>query len=46
MYAWLDALQPTPDWTGMAKGLSLSVSLAMVFTALAYRRLRTKDIVT
>ncbi|TDU05944.1 ABC-2 type transport system permease protein [Streptomyces sp. 846.5] len=46
MYAWVDVLQPTPNWTGMAKGLSLAVALALVFGALAFRHLRAKDIVS
>jgi ABC-2 type transport system permease protein len=46
MYAWADALQPTPDWTSMIEGVSLSLSLAAVFLALAFRHLREKDIVS
>jgi ABC-2 type transport system permease protein len=46
MFSWVDALQPTPDWTGMIEGLSVSVSLALVFFALAFRHLRAKDIVS
>jgi ABC-2 type transport system permease protein len=46
MYAWVDVLQPSPNWTGMAKGMSLAVALALVFGALAFRHLRAKDIVS
>jgi ABC-2 type transport system permease protein len=45
-YAWLDAIQPTTQWTGMLQGASVSVSYALVFTALAFRGFRTKDIVS
>lgn len=46
MYAWAAILQPAPDWTGMVKGLSLAIALALVFGALAFRHLRAKDIVS
>jgi ABC-2 type transport system permease protein len=46
MYAWIDALQADIQWTGMAKGAALSVSYAMIFLALAFRRFRSKDIVS
>jgi ABC-type transport system involved in multi-copper enzyme maturation permease subunit len=45
-YAWVDALQPNIQWTGMAKGAAVSVSYAMVLFALAFRRFRTKDILS
>lgn len=45
-YAWLDAIQPTTQWTSMIQGASVSVSYALVFTALAFRGFRTKDIVS
>ncbi|ROO90282.1 ABC-2 type transport system permease protein [Actinocorallia herbida] len=44
MYAWMDALQPEIQWTGMAKGAALSVSYALILFALAFRRFRAKDI--
>ncbi|MCD0452175.1 ABC transporter permease [Actinocorallia sp. API 0066] len=44
LYAWLDALQPQIQWTGMAKGAALSVSYALVLLALAFRHFRAKDI--
>jgi ABC-2 type transport system permease protein len=46
MYAWVDVLQPNPDWTGMAEGVSIAVSLALVFGALAFRHFRAKDVVS
>ncbi|MEO5877526.1 MAG: ABC transporter permease subunit [Streptosporangiaceae bacterium] len=46
MYSWLDALQPDIQWTGMAKGAALSLSYALLFLALAFRRFRAKDIVS
>ncbi|MFV2177686.1 ABC transporter permease [Actinomadura sp. LOL_016] len=46
MYAWMDALQPDIEWTGMAKGTAISVSYAVVLFALAFRRFRNRDIVS
>ncbi|SEM04933.1 ABC transporter permease [Streptacidiphilus jiangxiensis] len=46
MYAWVDVLQTDPDWTGMVEGLSLAVSLALVFGALAFRHFQAKDVVS
>jgi ABC-2 type transport system permease protein len=46
MYAWADALQPQPSWTGTIEGLSLAVSLGVIFSALAFRQFRDKDIVS
>ncbi|MCQ4082456.1 ABC transporter permease [Streptomyces sp. RB6PN25] len=46
LYAWIDVLQPTAEWAGMAKGVSISLSYAVVFLALAYRGFRTKDVVS
>jgi ABC-2 type transport system permease protein len=45
-YAWLDVLQPNIQWAGMIKGTAISVSYALIFLALAFRRFRTKDIVS
>jgi ABC-2 type transport system permease protein len=45
-FAWLDTVQPTTEWSGMLQGASISVSYAVVFTALAFRGFRTKDIVS
>ncbi|RCG30646.1 ABC transporter permease [Sphaerisporangium album] len=44
--AWLDALAPELDWSGMLKGASLSVTYAAILTALAFRRFRRKDVVS
>ncbi|SFO09821.1 MULTISPECIES: ABC transporter permease [Actinomadura] len=46
MYSWMDALQPQIQWTGMAKGTAISVTYALVLFALAFRRFRTRDIVS
>ncbi|MFC4052964.1 ABC transporter permease [Actinomadura syzygii] len=46
MYAWMDVLQPEVQWTGMAKGAAVSISYAAVLFALAFRRFRTRDIVS
>jgi ABC-2 type transport system permease protein len=45
-YAWLDAIQPTTEWSGMAQGTAVSVAYAVVLAALAFRGFRTKDIVS
>lgn len=45
-FAWIDALQPRPEWAGMLKGTSVSLSFAVVFFALAFRGFRGKDIVS
>jgi ABC-type transport system involved in multi-copper enzyme maturation permease subunit len=45
-YAWMDALQSSVQWTGMLKGAAVSLSYALIFVALAFRRFRTKDIVS
>ncbi|MFC4586829.1 ABC transporter permease [Sphaerisporangium corydalis] len=44
--AWLDALVPALDWSGMIKGAALSVTYAAILLALAFRRFRKKDIVS
>lgn len=46
MYAWADILQPNPEWTGMIEGVSLSLSFAVLFYALALRHFRNQDIVS
>ncbi|URM98375.1 ABC transporter permease [Actinomadura madurae] len=46
MYSWMDALQPQIQWTGMAKGTAISVTYSLVLFALAFRRFRTRDIVS
>ncbi|SHL38612.1 ABC transporter permease [Actinacidiphila paucisporea] len=45
-FSWADALQPSMEWTGMLQGASVSVSYAIVLTALAFRGFRTKDVVS
>ncbi|WUH94796.1 ABC transporter permease [Streptomyces sp. NBC_00433] len=45
-FSWADALQPSLEWTGMLQGASVSVSYAIVLTALAFRGFRTKDVVS
>lgn len=42
----MDALQPQIQWTGMAKGTAISVTYSLVLFALAFRRFRTRDIVS
>jgi ABC-2 type transport system permease protein len=44
--AWIGALQPDIEWTGMAKGAAISITYSVILLALAFRRFRTKDIVT
>ncbi|MEU5876769.1 ABC transporter permease subunit [Spirillospora sp. NPDC047279] len=46
MYSWMDALQPQIQWTGMAKGTALSIAYSAVLFALAFRRFRTRDVVS
>lgn len=45
-FAWTDLLQPSIEWAAMAQGISLSVSIAIVFFALAVRGFRHKDVVS
>ncbi|MBN6055356.1 ABC transporter permease subunit [Nonomuraea sp. RK-328] len=44
--AWLDALAPEPDLSGMIRGASVSVTYAAVLIAVAFRRFRRKDVVS
>ncbi|WP_283138016.1 ABC transporter permease [Rhizohabitans arisaemae] len=44
--AWLDVIQLEISWAGMIKGSAVSVSYAVIFIALAFRRFRTKDVVS
>lgn len=46
IYAWADILQPSPEWASMIEGVSLSLSLAVIFAALALRHFRNQDIVS
>lgn len=45
-YSWVDLLQTDPQWNGMIKGVSVSVSYALVLFALAFRHFRAKDVVS
>ncbi|MFC0862676.1 ABC transporter permease [Sphaerimonospora cavernae] len=44
--AWLDALAPQPDYSGMIKGVAVSVTYSVILIALAFRRFRRKDVVS
>jgi ABC-type transport system involved in multi-copper enzyme maturation permease subunit len=45
-FAWLDVLQPQVTWADMIQGSAISVSYALILIALAFRRFRSKDIVS
>ncbi|MGW3649054.1 ABC transporter permease [Streptomyces sp. NPDC000878] len=45
-YAWLDVVNPKPDYTDMIQGVSLSVTYALVLFALAFRGFARKDVVS
>ncbi|MGC4946339.1 ABC transporter permease [Streptomyces sp. DT224] len=45
-FAWADALQPTIEWGGMAKGAAVSVTYALILFAFAFRGFSRKDIVS
>lgn len=45
-YAWADAVQPNPEWAGMAQGVSVSVTFAVILFALAFRGFARKDVVS
>jgi ABC-2 type transport system permease protein len=45
-YAWLDAVQPKVQWSDMIQGTSLSITLALVLFALAFRGFARKDVVS
>ncbi len=45
-FAWADAVQPTPEWSGMIQGASVSVTYALVLFALAFRGFARKDVVS
>lgn len=45
-FAWIDALQPTPEWGGMIQGTAVSVTYAVILVALAFRGFTRKDIVS
>jgi ABC-2 type transport system permease protein len=44
--AWLDALAPEPDYSGMIRGVSVSVTYSVILIALAFRRFGRKDVVS
>lgn len=44
MYAWLDVLQPEPEWRGLIQGTAVSLSYTVVLLAFAFRHFRTKDV--
>ncbi|MDT9700223.1 ABC transporter permease [Streptomyces sp. P17] len=45
-FAWADAVQPTPEWSGMIQGTAISVTYAVVLFALAFRGFARKDVVS
>ncbi|WP_374114758.1 ABC transporter permease [Streptomyces cellostaticus] len=45
-FAWADAVQPDPEWSGMVQGAAVSVTYALVLFALAFRGFARKDIVS
>jgi ABC-2 type transport system permease protein len=45
-FAWADAVQPRPEWSGMIQGTVISITYALVLFALAFRGFARKDIVS
>jgi ABC-2 type transport system permease protein len=45
-FAWADAVQARPEWSGMIQGTAISVTYALVLFALAFRGFARKDIVS
>jgi ABC-2 type transport system permease protein len=45
-FAWADAVQPRPEWSGMIQGTAVSVTYALVLFALAFRGFARKDVVS
>ncbi|MFF4749919.1 ABC transporter permease [Streptomyces sp. NPDC002514] len=45
-FAWADAVQPHPEWSGMIQGTAISITYALVLFALAFRGFSRKDIVS
>lgn len=45
-FVWLEAFSSQLTWGGMIEGAAVSVSYAVVLLALAFRRFRTRDIVS
>ncbi|MBZ9637944.1 ABC transporter permease [Streptomyces sp. PSKA30] len=45
-FAWADAVQPDPEWSGMIQGTAISITYALVLFALAFRGFSRKDVVS
>lgn len=45
-FAWADAVQPRPEWSGMIQGTVVSTTYALVLFALAFRGFARKDVVS
>ncbi|MFF3334780.1 ABC transporter permease [Streptomyces sp. NPDC002888] len=45
-FAWADAVQPHPEWSGMIQGTAISITYAVVLFALAFRGFARKDVVS
>ncbi|MFD0009049.1 ABC transporter permease [Streptomyces sp. NPDC127178] len=45
-FAWADAVQPRPEWSGMIQGTAISVTYALILFALAFRGFARKDVVS
>ncbi|MEV0633450.1 ABC transporter permease [Streptomyces sp. NPDC050619] len=45
-FAWADAIQPNPEWSGMIQGTAVSITYALVLFALAFRGFARKDVVS
>ena len=45
-FAWADAVQPHPEWSGMIQGTAISITYALVLFALAFRGFAGKDVVS
>ncbi|MBG0855146.1 ABC transporter permease [Streptomyces spinoverrucosus] len=45
-FAWADAVQPEPQWSGMIQGTAISITYALVLFALAFRGFARKDVVS
>ncbi|WP_409472020.1 ABC transporter permease [Streptomyces sp. HC307] len=45
-FAWADAVQPSPEWSGMIQGTAISITYALVLFALAFRGFARKDVVS
>ncbi|MFE9449278.1 ABC transporter permease [Streptomyces sp. NPDC006739] len=45
-FAWADAVQPKPEWSGMIQGAAISITYAVVLFALAFRGFARKDVVS